>query len=762
MTGPLWPAESHAEVPPAPVSTSEQVTMNEVPLDSNQADADSSHGDAHRLVVGGTVQQPHGAGPEQELTPDTTRVATLTDRQWLENWLKPFSEPTHKVGDEALAQMNAAAKAIRLAPGATLPQSVNTFFVVVEGEGGDQLIRADLSSEREGVVVMDEARTLAKDAAIKGIYAYEANDAGSFQALRFVVEQEPETSAGMTGPLWPAGLHAEVPPAPVSTREQVTMNGVPLDSNQADADSSQGDAHRQVVEGSVQPARVDRYLRAVDQLMKDGATTFAQHGAPWGSMDQIIGTHKLRFDVAPLDVDARLPEQVLDYVVVTSIADKASVLRLRRNDDGELVIVRRQQGRSLLDMNRDLSDGAGKLGGELVKTLLKEAGDAGVQVKAIYGLIRDEAAEGGASVVRYLPRNIYDRVAEAVASGTEVIAAILAAEAPEKVVELSEAEPDASALALIAAPVEDADRPVLLRGLQNPALRRQAYADALGYLSRQAMHFDDVQRDELGQHRGLAVGDGRTWVRLVNASDATAGSGLQRDSKERTQGVVAGLFYQLSDSTRVGVALAQADGQVSSDGKATVALTQVGMSGRIEPLDNGLYLGAALGLAHARIDTKRTYAGEAAKGSTSATRYHGSATVGRTIEVGDWALEPSVGLAVIQTHLSGTREKNSEVQIGRSNQQSSLVTTGLSLSRSFQFDDWTLAPELSAQYRRHLGGLDSVTVEHAGDTWRQPGASGKRSDGGFGAGFEVRKSLMRGKVEVGDDRSVSLNIGLSW
>ncbi|HEY1029000.1 MAG TPA: hypothetical protein VGE28_15420, partial [Pseudomonas sp.] len=83
-------------------------------------------------------------------------------------------------------------------------------------------------------------------------------------------------------------------------------------------------------------------------------------------------------------------------------------------------------------------------------------------------------------------------------------------------------------------------------------------------------------------------------------------------------------------------------------------------------------------------------------------------------------------------------------------------------SRSFQLDGWLLRPELSAEYRRLLGSLDSVRVEYAGDTWRQPGASRKRGSGGFGLGLEVRRSIARARAEIGDDGAVNLNLSLSW
>ncbi|HEY1026013.1 MAG TPA: hypothetical protein VGE28_00545, partial [Pseudomonas sp.] len=84
------------------------------------------------------------------------------------------------------------------------------------------------------------------------------------------------------------------------------------------------------------------------------------------------------------------------------------------------------------------------------------------------------------------------------------------------------------------------------------------------------------------------------------------------------------------------------------------------------------------------------------------------------------------------------------------------------VSRNVQLDGWMLRPELSAHYRYRLGNAAVVRGELAGETWSQPGATGRRGEGGYGLGLELSKNRFRARAEAGDDGAVNLNLGVRW
>jgi len=571
--------------------------------------------------------------------------------------------------------------------------------------------------------------------------------------------------------------------------------------------------------GALSETKVENYRQAVAKLFKDGGELLGKAGTASKGLESLIQSSKAPLQVARLDVGGQVPENIRDYVVVIEKPDGNTLLqRLQRTEEGGLKLVSPTQARSLLDMSK--AGAKGTLGGETVNALLTQADAAGWKVKAIYGLQPDATAEGGLSVVRYLPEEAFAKVEAALKAGKEVIAAIAEVEADavkaagdkapavevakvdgdkvptvelakvdgdkvpavevakvdgDKVpaVELAKVDADSAADAAAAEPAavaEEAEQALAMLeaaqvpGLNNPALRRQAYADALAYMGRAASRFDGQLLDELGQDHGLAAGDSRLWAGLIGASESIAGSGDREDSKERSQGVAAGVVFQLRDDLTLGVALGQTVGKVSSDGKAKLDLTQVAVAGlhRLNGQDSGPYLGGGLGAAHAGIQAKRSHEGETARGKTSATQFHASVKLGSDIDVGDWIFEPSLGLMGVQTHLKGTREKNEGLRIKSQVHNSAFAQTGLNLSRNFQLEGWMLKPELSAQYQYRLSNPESVKVAYDDTSWRQPGATDKRGGAGFGLGLEVRKSLMRAKAEVGDDGAVNLSLGVSW
>ncbi len=370
--------------------------------------------------------------------------------------------------------------------------------------------------------------------------------------------------------------------------------------------------------GALSEPKVENYRQAVAKLFKDGGELLGKAGTASKGLESLIQSSKAPLQVARLDVGGQVPENIRDYVVVIEKPDGNTLLqRLQRTEEGGLKLFSPTQARSLLDMTK--AGAKGTLGGETVNALLTQADAAGWKVKAIYGLQPDATAEGGLSVVRYLPEEAFAKVEAALKAGKEVIAAIAEVEADavkaagdkvpavevakvdgDKVpaVELAKVDADSAADAAAAEPAavaEEAEQALAMLeaaqvpGLNNPALRRQAYADALAYMGRAASRFDGQLLDELGQDHGLAAGDSRLWAGLIGSSESIAGSGDREDSKERSQGVAAGVVFQLRDDLTLGVALGQTVGKVSSDGKAKLDLTQVAVAGlhRLNGQDSG-------------------------------------------------------------------------------------------------------------------------------------------------------------------------------
>ncbi len=538
---------------------------------------------------------------------------------------------------------------------------------------------------------------------------------------------------------------------------------------------------------ATQAEQAARYALSVAKLMQAGRQAFAEAGVALGALDRIIVANALPLGVAVHDAGTLLPADANEYLVLSAEPGaQPSLQRLRRSApaEGSEATGENRVYESVRDNALLGADAAGAEDDEKYLILSVESGarsslrrlrravpsegetapgdDASMQsdkardkvVETLYGLTRNDEAPGGVSIVRYLPQATYDKVTAAVQAGKALLDALAEVDAEAAQVRLREQQAIAAAERAAAAAMAP------LKGLQNPALRRQAYADSLGYMGRAATRFDDLLFDELSLE-ALQQGDSRQWVGILSAAGSISGTGMQKDSKENSQGLAAGSLYQLSDHFTLGVGLAQSAGKVSSDGKASLDLTQLGLMGR-HAFDGGHYLAVGAGLAHAVIDTKRNHDEVSAKGETSITQYHASTRVGSSVELGEWIFAPSIALMLRQTELQGTREEQSGLHVRSQRQNSSQATTGLNLSRSFQLDGWLLRPELSAEYRRLLGSLDSVRVEYAGDTWRQPGASRKRGSGGFGLGLEVRRSIARARAEIGDDGTVNLKFGVSW
>ncbi len=699
-----------------------QLKNDDASSGATSTDGSSTHTDTPvgESVAGSNTQGGDGANAQAKAVPQLKSPADVI---------------AENLTQEGLSKIHERAVVIRLKEDASVPDEVQEVAVLLSHplreEESLELVRIDLSSGRDIASIFRQASDLAAGSGslFLGLFGLDSADTSFVQ----------------------------------SSEDSAKLYHLDFDLG---ADQSTSDVASE--------PKVENYRQAVAKLFKDGGELLGKAGTASKGLESLIQSSKAPLQVARLDIGGQVPENIRDYVVVIEKPDGNTLLqRLQRTEEGGLKLFSPTQARSLLDMSK--AGAKGTLGGETVNALLTQADAAGWKVKAIYGLQPDAKAEGGLSVVRYLPEEAFAKVEAALKAGKEVIAAIAEVEAEavkvagDKVpaVELAKVDADSAADAAVA---EEAEQVLAMLeaaqvpGLNNPALRRQAYADALAYMGRAASRFDGQLLDELGQDHGLAAGDSRLWAGLIGASESIAGSGDREDSKERSQGVAAGVVFQLRDDLTLGVALGQTVGKVSSDGKAKLDLTQVAVAGlhRLNGQDSGPYLGGGLGAAHAGIQAKRSHEGETARGKTSATQFHASVKLGSDIDAGDWTFEPSLGLMGVQTHLKGTREKNEGLHIKSQVHNSAFAQTGLNLSRNFQLEGWMLKPELSAQYQYRLSSPESVKVAYDDTSWRQPGATDKRGGAGFGLGLEVRKSLMRAKAEVADDGAVNLSLGVSW
>lgn len=752
-------------------------------------------------AVRGDSQTPEGVGEHQRDQPFEGAIDSLPSSQ-------PLTPPEEASPDEQLpATQNQPEKVVEgEMPVVPLP-------VAQAGNSGIDDANVHLEAMHTPAQTPHDVDTSVND----GSLAHAAQNNPSP-----VIEQPlPETSPPVTGnapnahvggdPLDVPQLGLVEPDTSLASKQSTSTEQTHVSTGnggQADGEESSeaGPAPREAV-----------YARTLASLIRDGRDRFARAELAAISLDPVIGHHQVPLAVAVLDEQAALPERINDYLVVAQAGGRTLVQRLQKNEQGRLSLVRSPQGRSLLDMNMDVEKAAGSVGGEIVRALLDEARDAGWDIKAIYGVQPDEAAEGGVSLVRFLPQAVYERVSSAATEDASRDLAQLIVVAEQEVAALSvvrtPAEPDpvrlderdaagspleivrvegtpvhdavveevtveeTGAAVVVETAVNDAAEAVAEveaagmamavaaqapKGIHDPSLRRQAYADALDYLGRAANRFDDQLFAELA-HDDMAPGDSRLWAGIFDTRERITGSGMRKDSQQSSRGLAAGALYRPSDDLSLGLGIARSEGRISSDGKAGVDLTQAGLVVR-QVLDEhrGVYVGAGVGVAHAGIDTRRNHEGIAAKGSTSATQYHASTRLGSRFAVGDWAFEPDAGLSVEQTRLKGTTEKNAALRIKDRQHSGFHASTGLTVSRNVQLDGWMLRPELSAHYRYRLGNAAVVRGELAGETWSQPGATGRRGEGGYGLGLELSKNRFRARAEAGDDGAVNLNLGVRW